>query len=748
MISGAWKTGNIIQVGPLRLTVLTVKLIRIEFAPTGIFEDRLTQLVQNRDFEPCEFTVIKQSQQHELELITTGLHLYYDGGDPRAGNLYIDAAQNYSTYDSRWYFGDSVVKNLKGTMRTLDKVDGAVPLPDGLMSKDGISVLNDSDSFILMGEQVEPRRQHEMDVYYFAYGRDYQQTLKVYYQLTGFPPLLSRFALGNWWSRFYRYTQAEYLALMAKFDQQQIPFSVAVLDMDWHPTKIPAKYGSGWTGYSWNLAYFPKPEVLLQTLHEQGRKVTLNVHPAAGIRGNEDCYPAVAKRLSLHKNQPALFDLQNPVFKAAYFDLVHQPLEQQGVDFWWLDWQQGGARSHEKVDPLWLLNITHYQNNARQHCGAGLILSRYAGPGSHRYPIGFSGDTVASWESLQFQPYFTATATNIGYTWWSHDIGGHMHGAYDAELSLRWLQLGVFSPILRLHSSSNPFMSKEPWNYPEAVASQMIRLLQLRAQLLPYLDSANESTHRAGVPLIQPMYYGHGDEVRSYQVPNEYQFGPAMIVAPITTPVAQSTKLASTPVWLPAGQWVDFFTGIHYAGDRYFQAYREMANFPVFVKVGSVIPLNSNPMLPAELLPTNLNLKIFVGNDGEYKLVEHHNGQMATTTFTWQELQRQVTIKIDDPGCLIPANRHYEPELIGATGMVVKHDNQRITFDHYELTNDKDAILQLIQQRLQFANLPFDLKRDVWQMVQAETTSQQLQAYVMTLTDPSLQGMLTELLTC
>ncbi len=91
-----------------------------------------------------------------------------------------------------------------------------------------------------------------------------------------------------------------------------------------------------------------------------------------------------------------------------------------------------------------------------------MTFSRYAGPGSHRYPVGFSGDTVISWASLDFQPYFTATAANIGYGWWSHDIGGHIFGVKDDELATRWLQLGVFSPVLRLHSSSEPFRRRSP----------------------------------------------------------------------------------------------------------------------------------------------------------------------------------------------------------------------------------------------------------------------------------------------
>ena len=88
------------------------------------------------------------------------------------------------------------------------------------------------------------------------------------------------------------------------------------------------------------------------------------------------------------------------------------------------------------------------------------------GPGSHRYPVGFSGDTHITWDSLAFQPYFTATASNIGYGWWSHDIGGHWYGSRDDDLTVRWVQLGVFSPIMRLHSTLHPFIRKEPWTFP------------------------------------------------------------------------------------------------------------------------------------------------------------------------------------------------------------------------------------------------------------------------------------------
>lgn len=194
-------------------------------------------------------------------------------------------------------------------------------------------------------------------------------------------------------------------------------------------------------------------------------------------------------------------------------------MEEDGVDFWWIDWQQGTTSEVAGLDPLWQLNHYHFLDQAnRKH--DPLILSRYAGPGSHRYPIGFSGDTVITWASLDFQPYMTITASNIGYSWWSHDIGGHMSGYKDEELSLRWLQFGVFSPINRLHSSSSAFTSKEPWNFEPTIATIMKDYLQLRHALLPYLYTANVHTHEQGEPLMQPMYYRYTEIDDAYRTRN------------------------------------------------------------------------------------------------------------------------------------------------------------------------------------------------------------------------------------
>ena len=482
-----------------RISVLTESLVRLEYSENGVFEDGQTQVVQDRDFGPvsCEIT----ETEEVLDLHTEHLHLHFT-----PDRLFIELKGQYAVYGSRWHYGDRP-ETLKGTSRTLDEVDGAMELEDGILSKAGYALLDDSASYLYDVESgFRARPCPEVDLYFFGYGRDYLGALKDFYHLTGQPPLLPRYALGNWWSRYWPYTSQEYTDLMDRFKAEGVPLAVSVIDMDWHKTAISARFGSGWTGYSWNRDLIPDPAAFLHGLHERGLKVTLNVHPADGIRAFEDAYPMVAKRLGLdaEKEEAASFDFYSPAFREAYFEDVHHPLENQGIDFWWIDWQQG---SHGKMDPLWLLNHYHYLDNCRTG-QAGLILSRYGGPGSHRYPIGFSGDTIVTWESLAFQPYFTSTASNIGYTWWSHDIGGHMRGYYDEDLALRWLQFGVFSPINRLHSSFNAFNSKEPWFYSPETCRWMKQYLRLRHSLLPYLYTMNVATqYRVNESNVKDAYY-------------------------------------------------------------------------------------------------------------------------------------------------------------------------------------------------------------------------------------------------
>lgn len=665
--------------GHARFTVLTEQMIRIEYDPFNRFEDRATQTVLNRDFELPEFEV-KESDK-ELQIRTNSVQLFYykeaeeEGLKPN--DLYIEVTGAYTPYNSNWNYGDET-GDLRGTARTLDGVDGAIPLERGLMSTKGFSIIDDSHTAVIREDGwVEERDGERVDIYFLGYGRDYLACLKDFYHLCGQTPLLPRYALGNWWSRYYPYSAEEYKVLVNRFGEKNIPFSVAVLDMDWHVTDVDAKYGSGWTGYTWNKELFPDPKAFLNWLHAQGLHVTLNVHPANGVKPYEAAYEQMGRALGVdvEKEEDIKFDVTNEAFLEAYFPYLHHPHEDIGVDFWWVDWQSGSISKIEGLDPLWMLNHYHFLDSRRNGKRA-LIFSRYAGIGSHRYPIGFSGDTKMTWETLQFQPYFTATASNVGYGWWSHDIGGHIGGYKDDEMHVRWVQFGVFSPIMRLHDAYSVFHGKEPWRYHEEAEETLEDFLRLRHQLVPYLYTMNYRNHLEGLPLIQPMYYHNSEEKNAYNVPNQYYFGSELIAAPITTKMDHMTRKGNVSVWLPEGQWFDFFTGKVYEGNRKINMYRDLNSIPVLAKAGGIVPL-SRDIENAVDNPEHMEIRVFPGTNGKFVLHEdkgdsnnEEHPDLATTEMLlkWNWLEERATFIIRKPEgetSVLPEKRSYRIKFMG-----------------------------------------------------------------------------------
>lgn len=679
----------IVQGKHYRFSVLTPQMLRMEYSESGIFEDLATQTVLNRNFSVPEFTVTESDQR--LEIDTKAFHMVYNKQEFNEVNLFIDVKYDFTNYGGRWYFGTKTYgyppreHNLKGTARTLDRIDGELPLDYGLMDKSGRTFFDDSNSFVIDEEGNPVKRLHkETDVYYLAYGRDYFQCIHDFYLLSGAVPLLPRYALGNWWSRYWKYSEDSYTQLLTEFENRKIPFTVAVMDMDWHIVNVPMESGGGWTGYTWNRELFPNPAAFLEWVHKHGYHVTLNVHPASGVRSFEEMYTDMAQFMGINpeSNKTIEFDLTNKEFITAYFKFLHHPREKEGVDFWWIDWQQGSNSVISGLDPLWLLNCYHFHD--MEHSGKrGLILSRYSGLGSHRYPLGFSGDTIVSWESLAFQPYFTATASNVGYTWWSHDIGGHMNGYKDNELAVRWYQFGVFSPINRLHSSSNLFCGKETWNYPEPYCSIMEDILRFRHCMIPYLYTLNYRCHTELVPVIIPVYYYYPFEEMAYLYKNQYFLGSELLVCPITVPCEHSSCRAGVECFIPKGLWTDIFTGdVYNGGDCGKKAIlnRSIQNIPVLAKSGAIVPLSGNidsfnsfdnldhVLCNSIQLPDVLDVLICPGGSNTFSLYEdegdgfeYQKGVYALTCFTldWNQNSAQFSIHVKGDTSILPKARAY-----------------------------------------------------------------------------------------
>lgn len=642
-----------------RFTVLTPRLIRMEWHERGEFVDERTQLVVARDFPVPEFTVTRLSGGG-VEILTEYLRLRYDGKEFSEAGLSVKLLKGATDiHYTTWRFGYEYPENpphrgnLLGTARTLDNADGAVPLEPGVLSTYGFAVVDDSETALLAADgwiagRPDPGTRASRDLYLFGYGHDYASALRDYYRLAGPTPVVPRYALGNWWSRYWPYSADEYVALMDRFAAERIPFSVAVIDMDWHVVDVDPEIGTGWTGYTWNRELFPDPESFLAALHERGLATTLNLHPADGVRRHEEAYAQVAGAVGVDpvSGLPVEFDVTSRDFVDAYLRYLHHPLEEQGVDFWWIDWQSGGATSVPGLDPLWMLNHIHFHDSGRNG-KRPLTFSRYAGLGSHRYPVGFSGDTITSWKSLEFQPSFTSNAANVGYTWWSHDIGGHMMGTKDAELEVRWYQFGAFSPINRLHSSPNPFFSKEPWAHGSVEYAAIAPFMRLRHRLVPALYTAAWLAHTDAMAVVRPMYHDWPDELFSHRMPNQYMLGEHLLVAPITAPMDETVKIASVKAWLPEGGWFDIFTGQFYEGGVA-ALHRGLTHIPVFARAGSVLPL-ADAMEPIVNAPETLTLRVYPGNGISHLIEDRGEGDPQATDRHITRIVQSLSVR--DDGC-------------------------------------------------------------------------------------------------
>ncbi len=653
----------------VRFTVLTSRLLRLEYSPTDTFEDRPSQVFWYRHQPVPKFEVVRSAEQIELNTadLQVCYHIQANGFTADALSITLKASGQV------WHYGDTDPANLGGTLRTLDAVDGTLPLPNGLMSRSGWAIIDDAKSLVFNQDGWLENRggQANQDLYFFGYGQNYLQCLRDYTKLTGDVPLLPRWALGNWWSRYWAYTQQELTDLMSSFREYEVPLAVCIVDMDWHITKTGNR-SSGWTGYTWNKELFPDHVGFINWLHQQGLKTSLNLHPADGIHPHEAAYEAMARAMDIDPTtqEPVPFDIADPKFTQAYFEILHHPMEQEGIDFWWMDWQQGTMSKLPALDPLWWLNHLHFYDLARHGNKRPFVFSRWGGWGNHRYPIGFSGDTYITWASLAFQPYFTATAANVGYGWWSHDIGGHWGGLNEAEIFVRWIQYGLFSPILRLHSTSNPYLDRYPWSYDETTLALIRQAMQLRHAFIPYLYTMSWRNQQESIPLITPMYYHHPQEEAAYVCPNQYYFGCELLAAPYTRPRDPDTALSRQVVWLPSGEWFDFVSGQYYQGDSWHALYGTLTETPLFAKAGAMVPLAPQVGWGGVKNPTTLTLHLFPGADNCFTLYEDdgeslptESGGYALTTFrqTWQANRWQFKIEpVRGDIAQVPPSRNYE----------------------------------------------------------------------------------------
>ena len=714
VILSAQQSENIAyQDGQVRFTVITDGVIRLEWEPEGKFTDLASFVASERNYPEVAYKV--RTSGKKVKIQTKKMTLEYKTGTGRfdASNLVIKANDGFFT----WKPGMKQQANLKGTFRTLDGLDGDVQtqnwvadmkkgeirqFEDGLLAKDGWTLIDESDSYLFDDSEwawVKERESKEcQDWYFMAYGQDYKAALKDFTVFAGKMPLPPRFAFGYWWSRYWAYSDKELRNLVDKFHTFDIPLDVLVVDMDWHYTD---EGRGGWTGWTWNKSIFPDPQKFMDYLKDNDLKVTLNLHPADGFDHWEESYPALAQSLGKDPSDKKRIEWINSdkEFMSNMFEKVLRPMEKEGVDFWWLDWQQHVYDTRmEKLHNTWWINYAFFTDMQRNTDRRPLLYHRWGGLGNHRYQIGFSGDATITWKSLEFQPYFTATASNVLYGYWSHDIGGHLDQGkgIDPEMYTRWLQYGGFSPVMRTHSSKSGSLNKEPWVFEETYSEVIRQTVRQRYEMVPYIYAMARKGYDEGISLCRPLYYDYPQCQEAYDFRSQYMFGDNMMIAPVTKPGVDG--FAEMEIWLPEGSWYELHTGTLLEGGSVMKRHFAIDEYGVYIKAGSILPFYDDTVNNLNGNDEDIIVTVFPKGDGTFRMYEdagNDKDYASSYAFTdlssvWNGSEQVITISPREGSYKgMPSDRNFKVKVAGSTApasVTVNGEPASFSYDGYDFS--------------------------------------------------------------
>ena len=517
---------NVIQGHKYRFTVLSERLVRMEYSEDGVFEDRPTELVWYRNMPKTNFQV--KQDNRVLEITTKYFRLTYIEEKPFYGGK-INSMKNLRVEllnsDKIWYYSHPEVRNYGCPSMSLDDAK-KLKLQNGLYSVDGFASIDDSKTnlFSENGEIVK-REGNNIDLYLFMYLKDFALCLKDYYAITGSPALIPRYALGNWWTKNEDYNDNSLKELIDNFNKKNIPLSVIMLDNSWHYNNYNNKFVD--SGFTWNSNNFKNPSMMIKYLHSKGIRLGLNINPLEGLTPNEEKYEQLKMNLN-SEDEVIPFNVYDSKVIDVYLNVLIHPLDDLDVDFYWLD-----EESKDKVKEMYYLNHYHFYDMMRNYKRRPMILARNTNIAAHRYPVLYSGKTIVNWDTLKMIPLHNEAATNIGVSFWSHDIGGYYKGVEDNELYTRYVQLGVFSPILKFGADKGKYYKREPYKWDIKTYQIVKDYLQLRHRMIPYLYAEAYKYHKYGMPLIMPIYYKFPEMYDDDNYKNEYYFGSEFFISRI-----------------------------------------------------------------------------------------------------------------------------------------------------------------------------------------------------------------------
>ena len=680
-----------------RISILSDVLIRFEYSDTGSFNDYPTFFASNRSFSTPKITF--KEDDNVLIISTQYFQVQYMKDKPFIGSKfapdqYLKVAMTGT--DKVWYINHPEVRNLKGTFYSLDNVKGEADLDKGLFSLDGFVSFDDSRTPVIdeNGNIVAPNYKN-IDTYLFIYNKDFGTALRDYFKLTGLPPLIPRYALGVWWNKNEAYNISEIESIVNNFKRSEIPFSVMLLG-EYERTRN--KYSN--LSYSLNKVGIPSTENLSKILKKDHIYLGCNIKTDGILSNEEENFGEFSKLYG--NNQSLPINVYDSKLVDSFLKAIINPFLNKGIDFLFID--DSNKKNYLRD---YIMNYYLYNNMTANKLKRNLLVSRNFGYVGHKFGILYSGKLHVSWKTLRSLPFYNANSSNIGISWWTHDIGGFEGGTEDGELYMRWVQLGVYSPILRLSSTFGKYYKREPWKWDAETFKVVHDYLRLRHRLIPYLYSEAYKYSTYGATLIQPLYYKYPETYDEKSYRNEYYFGTELFVSPIVELKDSVMNRVVHQVFLPNGIWYDFKTGKKFPGGRRYVTFYKDEDYPVYAKTGAIIPMAilDNENLNDTSNPTKLEIQIFPGRSNTYKLYEDDGvtsmykegfGFITEINYYYKENDFSVSIEPMDGGnvSVVPEKRSYRIRFRNTKytdGVQVFADEINVPFESY--VDDTDFVV-------------------------------------------------------
>jgi len=501
--------------------------------------------------------------------------------------------------------------------------------------------------------------------YYFLLGPEFDKIIAGYRELTGQAPLFGKWAYGYWQCKNRYDSQPELENIARKYRDLHIPLDNIVQDWFWWNTMGEPVFNKN----------YPDPKGMVEALHKDHVHLMVSVWPY--FRPGSAVYDEMDKRgffiartkvSGFHPAGQALYDAFNPEARKYYWKLMDDALFKIGVDAWWLDTTEpeteemetnllvthkialGNGARYANEFPLLTTTGVYQGQRAASDQKRVFILSRsgYAGIQRNSAAV-WSGDVDPNWETFRRQIPAGLNYSLSGIPYWTTDIGGFVSANPEdpeyRELYIRWFQFGTFCPIFRAHGTRTTNQN-EIWSYGPEAQKILTAYDQLRYRLMPYIYSVAWRVTNEGYTLMRPLVMDFREDTRTQNIGDQFLFGPAILVNPITEPGATSRRL-----YLPSARWYDFWTGSSIQGGRAIDAPASIDRVSLYVRAGSILPLGPDLEYATEKPADPIELRVYRGANGSFTLFEDENdnynyekGAHATIPFSWDDASQLFTI--------------------------------------------------------------------------------------------------------